>query len=94
MLVTHTRKSERKKLEDRAIALASFSLLNIEIGFNVNYLLDALGAVDGESLSRLMSRVAALGCQVIATSLDQNLQIFPEAPTVFHVKHGELSRAG
>ena len=55
---------------------------------------DPAAELDGESLSRLMSRVAALGCQVIATSLDLNTRIFPDAPTVFHVKHGSLSRAG
>ena len=55
---------------------------------------DPAAELDGESLSRLMSQVAALGCQVIATSLDSNSRIFPDAPTVFHVKHGELSRAG
>ena len=55
---------------------------------------DPAAELDGESLARLMGRVAALGCQVIATSLDLDARIFPDAPTVFHVKHGELSRAG
>lgn len=54
---------------------------------------DPAAELDGDSLARLMSRVAALGCQVIATSLDPNTRIFPDAPAVFHVKHGELSPA-
>ena len=55
---------------------------------------DPSAELDGESLERLMSRVARLGCQVIATSLDPNSRIFPDQPAVFHVKRGELSRAG
>ena len=55
---------------------------------------DPSAELDGESLTRLMNRVARLGCQVIATSLDPDSRIFPDEPTVFHVKHGELSRAG
>jgi DNA replication and repair protein RecF len=54
---------------------------------------DPAAELDAESLARLMGRVAALGCQVIATSLDPDLEIFPEAAAVFHVEHGDLSRA-
>ena len=54
---------------------------------------DPAAELDGDSLSRLMGRVAALGCQVIATSLEMNAEIFPEAAAVFHVEHGSLSRA-
>ena len=54
---------------------------------------DPAAELDGESLGKLMDRVVALGSQVIATSLVPDAGIFPEAPAVFHVKHGELSRA-
>ena len=54
---------------------------------------DPAAELDGDSLARLMARVAALGCQVIATSLDLSAQIFPDGAAVFHVEHGNLSRA-
>ena len=54
---------------------------------------DPAAELDNESLARLMGRVAGLGCQVIATSLDPGVQIFAEAAAVFHVEHGKLSRA-
>ncbi len=54
---------------------------------------DPAAELDGESLARLMGRVAALGCQVIATSLEPNVQIFGEAPALFHVEHGDLRPA-
>jgi len=53
---------------------------------------DPAAELDGESLGRLMRRVAALGCQVIATSLSQSPEIFGCDSAVFHVKHGALSR--
>ena len=38
-----------------------------------------------------MERVAALGCQVIATSLAREELPFPAAPKVFHVEQGALT---
>ena len=53
---------------------------------------DPAAELDGDSIGRLMTAVAALGCQVIATSLDPDALRFPEPPTVFHVEHGAVSR--
>lgn len=51
---------------------------------------DPAAELDRDSLSRLMGRVAGLGSQVIATSLERDESLFPAAPRVFHVEHGEL----
>jgi len=53
---------------------------------------DPAAELDTESLSRLMSRVAGLGCQVIATSLEPETSLFTGSPTVFHVEQGSLER--
>jgi len=53
---------------------------------------DPAAELDADSLGRLMSRVAALGCQVIATSLEPNVALFPAPGAVFHVEHGVLQQ--
>lgn len=55
---------------------------------------DPAAELDGDSLGRLMARVRSLGCQVIATSLQAEAAIFDGEGAVFHVEHGELTRAG
>jgi len=53
---------------------------------------DPAAELDGDSLGRLMSRVADLGCQVIATSLEPETTLFTGAAAMFHVEQGELKR--
>ena len=53
---------------------------------------DPAAELDAESLRRLMRRVAALGCQVIATSLEADTALFDDSAAMFHVEHGALSR--
>ena len=55
---------------------------------------DPAAELDADSLRRLMRRVTALGCQVIATSLDADAPIFGASAKVFHVEHGKLTEAG
>ncbi len=55
---------------------------------------DPAAELDADSLSRLMRRVGDLGCQVIATSLEPNRQLFADAALMFHVERGELERVG
>ncbi|MDH5620880.1 MAG: DNA replication/repair protein RecF, partial [Gammaproteobacteria bacterium] len=55
---------------------------------------DPAAELDGDSVSRLMAAVAALGCQVVATSLDPAALVFPEAPAMFHVEQGVIRPAG
>jgi recombinational DNA repair ATPase RecF len=49
---------------------------------------DPAAELDGEAITRLMAAVAGLGCQVVATSLESDALVFPEAPVTFHVEHG------
>ena len=53
---------------------------------------DPAAELDAESLERLMRRVAALGCQVIATSLEADKGLFMGPAAVFHMEHGALQR--
>ena len=53
---------------------------------------DPAAELDANSLDRLMSSVAALGCQVVATSLDPNKGLFPDSPRLFHVEQGVLQQ--
>ena len=53
---------------------------------------DPAAELDGDSLGRLMTRVASLGCQVIATSLAADTALFGSASALFHVEHGTLKR--
>ncbi len=55
---------------------------------------DPAAELDGDSLGRLMGRVAALGCQVIATSLEADAALFDDPAALFHVEHGALERVG
>jgi DNA replication and repair protein RecF len=53
---------------------------------------DPAAELDADSLGRLMRRVVDLGCQVIATSLEPDTELFANQAAVFHVEQGELSR--
>ena len=54
---------------------------------------DPAAELDSESIVRLMSAVSALGCQVVATSLDPDELVFPEEPVRFHVEQGVVGAA-
>ena len=53
---------------------------------------DPAAELDADALARLMRRVAALGCQVIATSLEAETPIFADSAAMFHVERGALTR--
>lgn len=53
---------------------------------------DPAAELDAESLAALMRRVAALGCQVIATSLEADTPVFTDSAAMFHVERGSLHR--
>lgn len=53
---------------------------------------DPAAELDSDALQRLMHRVIALGCQIVATSLEPNVPLFPAPAAVFHVEHGRLER--
>ena len=54
---------------------------------------DPAAELDRTSLARLMERVAGLGSQVIATSLEADELTFPATPRMFHVEQGTLREA-
>lgn len=81
----------QQKLLASAMILAATGIAQDAMGRPLLLLLDDPAAeLDRHSLGRLMERVAALGSQVIATSLERDELPFPSAPRVFHVEHGEL----
>ena len=81
----------QQKLLACALILAATKIVQSHIERSLLLLLDDPAAeLDRDSLTRLMAVVDSLGCQVIATSLDPDVVIFPEAPRMFHVEQGRL----
>ena len=81
----------QQKLLASAMILAATEIVQTVLQRPLLLLLDDPAAeLDRESLGRLMARVADLGSQVIATSLERDESLFPAAPRVFHVEHGDL----
>ena len=82
----------QQKLLASAMILAATETAQAALEKPLLLLLDDPAAeLDGESISRLIDAVAALGCQVVASSLDPEALAFPEEPVRFHVEHGEVS---
>ncbi len=85
----------QQKLLASALILAATEVVQSHLERPLLLLMDDPAAeLDNDSLTRLMAAVVALGCQVIATSLDPDLVLFPEPPTMFHVERGRLERVG
>ena len=84
----------QQKLLASAMILAAVETVQVAAERPLLLLLDDPAAeLDQDSLGRLLAAVAALGCQVVATSLDAGAIYFPEAPAVFHVEQGRVTRA-
>jgi DNA replication and repair protein RecF len=82
----------QQKLLASAMILAATETAQAALERPLLLLLDDPAAeLDSDSITRLIAAVAALGCQVVATSLDPEALIFPEAPVVFHVEQGVVS---
>ena len=81
----------QQKLLSCALILAATEVVQSHLERPLLLLLDDPAAeLDSASIARLMAAVVALGCQVIATSLDSNVELFPESPRLFHVEQGTL----
>ena len=81
----------QQKLLASAMILAATETAQAAIEKPLLLLLDDPAAeLDGNSVERLMLAVAALGCQVIVTSLDSGALRFPDEPRLFHVEHGDV----
>jgi DNA replication and repair protein RecF len=82
----------QQKLLASAMILAATETVQASLERPLLLLLDDPAAeLDGDSIARLMASVAALGCQVVATSLDPGALTFPEKPKTFHVEHGVVT---
>jgi len=82
----------QQKLLASAMILAATETAQAALEKPLLLLLDDPAAeLDGDSIARLMAAVAALGCQVVATSLDAEALIFPEEPRMFHVEQGAVT---
>ena len=81
----------QQKLLASSMILAATERVQATLGRPLVLLLDDPAAeLDRASLARLMERVARLGSQVIATSLDEGVLEFPAPPRMFHVEQGTL----
>ncbi len=82
----------QQKLLASAMVLGATQAAQAVLGRPLLLLLDDPAAeLDGDSLQRLMTAVAGLKCQVIATSLNPEALTFPQQPALFHVEHGCVS---
>ncbi len=85
----------QQKLLACALIVAAVEVVQAHLERPLLLLLDDPAAeLDANSLDRLMSRVADLGCQVIATSLVVDKSLFLQSPTLFHVEQGVVQKAG
>lgn len=81
----------QQKLLACTMILAATDVVQRALEREVVLLLDDPAAeLDAASLERLMDEVAALGSQVVATALDPQARLFPEAPARFHVEQGQV----
>jgi DNA replication and repair protein RecF len=84
----------QQKLLASAMILAATQTAQAALEKPLLLLLDDPAAeLDGDSIARLMAAVSALGCQVVATSLEPEALVFPEEPVMFHVEQGVVSPA-
>jgi len=84
----------QQKLLACGMVLAATRVAQAALGQPLLLLLDDPSAeLDATSLGRLMDQVAGLDCQVIATALEPQAQLFPDAAAMFHVEQGVLTKA-
>jgi DNA replication and repair protein RecF len=82
----------QQKLLACAMILAATETAQTELERPLLLLLDDPAAeLDADALRRLMARIAGLGCQVVATSLEPDTSIFDAGARVFHVEQGVLA---
>ncbi len=83
----------QQKLLASAMVLAATATAQAALGRPLLLLLDDPAAeLDANALRRLMTAIDALGCQVVATSLEKASLDVPTDAAVFHVEHGVLTR--
>ena len=82
----------QQKLLACALIISAVDIVQTHLERPMLLLLDDPAAeLDTESLIRLMTAIIGLGCQVVATALEADTELFPASPAVFHVEQGVLS---
>jgi DNA replication and repair protein RecF len=85
----------QQKLLACALILSATEVVQMHLDRRLLLLLDDPAAeLDCDSLSRMMRSVNNLGCQVVATTLDADRELFDARPRLFHVEHGAVRTAG
>jgi DNA replication and repair protein RecF len=85
----------QQKLLACAMILAATDVVQTHLEKPLTVLIDDPAAeLDSDSLARLMTAVANLGCQVVATTLEPDRPLFYEEPMLFHVEQGRVEAAG
>jgi DNA replication and repair protein RecF len=83
----------QQKLTAVAMIVAQIQLLKKETGARITLLLDDPAAeLDAKNLQRLFEELAALECQMIATSLSAEIPFFQAPKAMFHVEQGRVLR--
>jgi DNA replication and repair protein RecF len=83
----------QQKLTAVAMIVSQLRLLQTELGLRAVLLLDDPAAeLDVKNLQRLFDELAALRCQMIATSLTQETALFQAPKATFHVEQGRVNR--
>ena len=71
--------------------LSQLKMLRETTGVVPTLLLDDPAAeLDPDRLSRFVTQVKALDCQLVLTSLEPSMEPFGPADRVFHVEHGRV----
>jgi DNA replication and repair protein RecF len=83
----------QQKLTAVAMIVSQLRLLQDELKLRAVLLLDDPAAeLDVKNLQRLFGELAALRCQMIATSLSQETALFQAPKATFHVEQGRVNR--
>ncbi len=83
----------QQKLTAIAMIVSQLQLLDAEFGTRAVLLLDDPAAeLDHKNLHRLFTELAALRCQMIATSLTTETALFQAPNATFHVEQGRVNR--
>ena len=83
----------QQKLTAIAMIVSQLRLLQDELNLRAVLLLDDPAAeLDAKNLQRLFDELAALRCQMIATSLTQETALFQAPKATFHVEQGRVNR--
>ena len=83
----------QQKLTAVAMIVAQLKLLQAEKGMKAALLLDDPAAeLDAKNLGLLFDELAALRCQMIATSLSPEITLFQAPKATFHVEQGRVIR--